>query len=117
MEWVEVLEPVHTLRNQQVSGSIPEGGSIVSNTYVILPPQNCGTVLAQPQILGSLCRNPDLPPTTYEQTTRELAGRSFAWFDGLDPSQAAGSGQTARCALMAKSKLPLRWSSAEPWTC
>jgi hypothetical protein len=26
---VEVLEPVHTLRNQQVSGSIPEGGSIV----------------------------------------------------------------------------------------
>jgi hypothetical protein len=31
-----------------------------------------------------------LPPTTYEQTTRELAGRSFAWFDGLDQTQAAG---------------------------
>jgi hypothetical protein len=55
-----------------------------------------------------------LPPTTYEQTTRELAGRSFAWFDGLDPSQAVGSSQTARSALKAEPKLPLRWSSAEP---
>jgi hypothetical protein len=61
---MEVLEPVHTLRNQQVSGSIPEGGSIVSNTYVNLPPQNSATVLAHPPILGYLCQNPDLPPMT-----------------------------------------------------
>ena len=45
MESMEGLEPGHILRNQQVSGSSPEGGSIPSITYLLSLPVVSSTAM------------------------------------------------------------------------
>jgi hypothetical protein len=47
IESMERLEPANILRNQQVAGSIPAGGSMFSITCRYLPFQNSDTVLTQ----------------------------------------------------------------------
>jgi hypothetical protein len=52
---MERLEPANILRNQQVAGSIPAGGSMFSITCRHLPFRNSDTVLTKQPFSGATC--------------------------------------------------------------